>query len=163
VAISCSIFSWAPERRSWQPSGLGGASAGSHRSGLCRCGNRTLVGQDVAPRSPWQNAYVERLIGSIRRECLDHMILVTKAIFCWVFALIAGFGAASWTAAAKSGRFARLNSLFWRFAGASQTIPAPQNNAPRATASAALGDLGGLLGWGWRGPRIPLLTAARAN
>ena len=25
-----------------------------------------------APRSPWQRAYVERLIGSIRRECLDH-------------------------------------------------------------------------------------------
>ncbi len=28
-----------------------------------------------APRSPWQNAYVERLIGSIRRECLDHLII----------------------------------------------------------------------------------------
>jgi hypothetical protein len=27
-----------------------------------------------APRSPWQRAYVERLIGSIRRECLDHVI-----------------------------------------------------------------------------------------
>jgi hypothetical protein len=25
----------------------------------------------IAPRSPWQNPYVERLIGSIRRECLD--------------------------------------------------------------------------------------------
>ena len=28
-----------------------------------------------APRSPWQRAYVERLIGSIRRECLDHIIV----------------------------------------------------------------------------------------
>jgi transposase InsO family protein len=28
-----------------------------------------------APRSPWQRAYVERLIGSVRRECLDHMIV----------------------------------------------------------------------------------------
>ena len=27
-----------------------------------------------APRSPWQNGYVERLIGSIRRECTDHII-----------------------------------------------------------------------------------------
>src|SRR5215469_9542352 len=27
-----------------------------------------------APRSPWQRAYVERVIGSIRRECLDHVI-----------------------------------------------------------------------------------------
>ncbi|WP_425905566.1 integrase core domain-containing protein [Nitrobacter sp. TKz-YC02] len=26
-------------------------------------------------RSPWQNAYVERLIGSIRRECLDHVVV----------------------------------------------------------------------------------------
>jgi len=28
-----------------------------------------------APRSPWQRAYVERVIGSIRRECLDHVIM----------------------------------------------------------------------------------------
>ncbi len=30
----------------------------------------------TAPRSPWQNPYVERLIGSIRRECLDHVIIM---------------------------------------------------------------------------------------
>jgi transposase InsO family protein len=30
----------------------------------------------IAPRSPWQNPYVERLIGSIRRECLDHVIVL---------------------------------------------------------------------------------------
>jgi len=29
----------------------------------------------TAPRSPWQNAYAERVIGSIRRECLNHMIV----------------------------------------------------------------------------------------
>jgi transposase InsO family protein len=29
----------------------------------------------TAPRSPWQNGYVERLIGSIRRECLDHLVV----------------------------------------------------------------------------------------
>ena len=29
-----------------------------------------------APRSRWQRAYVERLIGSIRRECLDHVIVL---------------------------------------------------------------------------------------
>jgi putative transposase len=28
-----------------------------------------------APRSPWQRAHIERLIGSIRRECLDHLIV----------------------------------------------------------------------------------------
>ena len=29
----------------------------------------------TAKRSPWQNAYAERLISSIRRECLDHIIV----------------------------------------------------------------------------------------
>src|SRR5881396_1531083 len=29
----------------------------------------------IAPRSPWQNPYVERLVGSIRRECLDQVIV----------------------------------------------------------------------------------------
>ena len=28
-----------------------------------------------SPRSPWQNGYAERLIGSIRRECLDHVVV----------------------------------------------------------------------------------------
>jgi transposase InsO family protein len=32
----------------------------------------------IAPRSPWQNPYVERLIGSVRRECLDHMIVPSE-------------------------------------------------------------------------------------
>jgi transposase InsO family protein len=44
----------------------------------------TLQGMNIeevrtAPRSPWQNAYVERVIGSIRRECLDHVIVVNAA------------------------------------------------------------------------------------
>jgi len=32
-----------------------------------------------APRSPWQRAYVERVIGSIRRECLDHVIVLHES------------------------------------------------------------------------------------
>jgi len=31
-----------------------------------------------APRSPWQRAYVDRVIGSIRRECLDHLIIFNE-------------------------------------------------------------------------------------
>ena len=32
----------------------------------------------TAPRSPWQNAHVERVIGSIRRECLDHVVIFNE-------------------------------------------------------------------------------------
>ena len=30
----------------------------------------------IAPASPWQNGFAERLIGSIRRECLDHIVVL---------------------------------------------------------------------------------------
>jgi hypothetical protein len=33
----------------------------------------------IAPRSPWQNGHVERLIGSIRRECLDHVVVLGES------------------------------------------------------------------------------------
>jgi transposase InsO family protein len=33
----------------------------------------------VAPASPWQNGFAERLIGSIRRECVDHLIVLGEA------------------------------------------------------------------------------------
>jgi len=32
----------------------------------------------TAPRSPWQSPYVERLMGSVRRECLDHIIVINE-------------------------------------------------------------------------------------
>ena len=45
---------------------------------------RRLAGMGItevvsAPASPWQNPYVERLIGSIRRACLDHVIIINEA------------------------------------------------------------------------------------
>ena len=33
----------------------------------------------IAPASPWQNGFAERLIGSIRRECVDHMVVLSEA------------------------------------------------------------------------------------
>ena len=33
----------------------------------------------ISPRSPWQNPYVERLIGTVRRECLDRMLVFGEA------------------------------------------------------------------------------------
>src|SRR4026209_859563 len=34
-----------------------------------------LRDRPISPRSPWQNPYVERLIGTLRRECLDHVLI----------------------------------------------------------------------------------------
>ena len=45
------------------------------RQRLLNLGIKEVV---IAPRSPWQNPYVERLIGSIRRECLDHVIVLNE-------------------------------------------------------------------------------------
>jgi transposase InsO family protein len=33
----------------------------------------------IAPASPWQNSFAERLIGSIRRECVDHVVVLGEA------------------------------------------------------------------------------------
>src|SRR6266481_3247115 len=38
----------------------------------------------IAPASPWQNSFVERLIGSIRRECVDHIIVLGEAHLRWI-------------------------------------------------------------------------------
>src|SRR5258708_1937513 len=45
----------------------------------------------TAPRSPWQNGHAERLIGSIRRECLDHIVVFGNAHLCRIFAASAGY------------------------------------------------------------------------
>jgi hypothetical protein len=54
---------------------------------------RTMGTRDrpTVPRSPWQNAYVERLIGSIRRECLDHMIMFGEAHLRRILAAYAAY------------------------------------------------------------------------
>ncbi len=44
-----------------------------------------------APRSPWQNPYVERVIGSVRRECLDHVIVLNEAHLCRILAAYVGY------------------------------------------------------------------------
>jgi transposase InsO family protein len=40
----------------------------------------------TAPRSPWQNPFAERLIGSIRRECLDHVLVLSERHLCRILA-----------------------------------------------------------------------------
>jgi transposase InsO family protein len=45
----------------------------------------------IAPRSPWQNGHVDRLIGSIRRECLDHVVIFGEAHLRRVLRTYAGY------------------------------------------------------------------------
>ena len=45
----------------------------------------------TAPRSPRQNAYVERLIGSVRRECTDHVIVFGESHLRRIMSLYASY------------------------------------------------------------------------
>jgi hypothetical protein len=47
----------------------------TNRDRCCDADPDQLWDKPTAPASPWQNGLAERLIGSIRRECLDHIIV----------------------------------------------------------------------------------------
>jgi transposase InsO family protein len=47
-----------------------------------RIGAMGIRDQPISPRSPWQNGYAERLIGSIRRDCLDHVVVLSERHLC---------------------------------------------------------------------------------
>lgn len=51
----------------------------SYGAELCRQVDAMGITEVVsAARSPWQNAYVERVIGSLRRECLDYIVILNE-------------------------------------------------------------------------------------
>jgi len=55
------------------------------RDSVCADVATTIGGMNIqavrtAPRSPWQNAHAEPVIGSIRRECLDHVIVMNAGL-----------------------------------------------------------------------------------
>ncbi len=90
----------------------------------------------TAPRSPWQNPYVERLIGSVRRECLDHVIVwnerslrrTLRSYFALLPALPNSLGVGQGRSGVKSRREARMwahrrDSSAWR---TPSPIPTPR-------------------------------------
>jgi len=46
-----------------------------------RLRTRGIRDRPISPRSPWQNAYVERLIGTLRREYSNHILIYGEALF----------------------------------------------------------------------------------
>jgi transposase InsO family protein len=45
----------------------------------------------TSPRSPWQNPYAERLIGTLRRECLDHVLIFGERHLRRILALYSSY------------------------------------------------------------------------
>jgi hypothetical protein len=61
-----------------------------------------------APRAPWQRAYVERVIGSVRRECLDHVIVFHESSLRRLYRLQLLVGTLPRTGAQRRICFTRL-------------------------------------------------------
>ena len=57
----------------------------------CRLRAMGIRDKPTAPASPWQNGFAERLIGSIRRECVDHFIVLGEAHLRRILRAYAGY------------------------------------------------------------------------
>jgi len=60
----------------------------------------------TAPRSPWQSPYVERLIGSVRRECLDHVVVLNERHLRRIFGMYF-----EWTCITAVARIFHCNAM----------------------------------------------------
>jgi hypothetical protein len=95
-----------------------GISGSEVRRCLAGLNNEEVV---TAPRSPWQNPFVERLIGSIRRECLNHVIMLNGDIYD-------GFCPLIWGHIIKRGRTVDwttivLSRVQWNYPSVAGSLP----------------------------------------
>jgi transposase InsO family protein len=87
VAPANRAFPWneAPHYLTRDPDNIYG-TVGTRR--VCAMGIRD---KPTTPASPWQNGFAERLIGSIRRECLDHIVVLGEAHLRRILRAYAGY------------------------------------------------------------------------
>src|SRR5262249_41825932 len=70
----------------------------------------------ISPRSPWQNPYVERLIGTVRRECLDRVLVFGEAQFSLLMLRTTMRSARTW-------RWAKTRRWVGQFSGPASLSP----------------------------------------
>jgi len=58
---------------------------------LARIRTMGIRDHPISPRSPWQNPYAERLIGTLRRDCLDHILILGERHLLWVLSLYSAY------------------------------------------------------------------------
>ena len=80
----------------------------------------------TAPRSPWQNPYVERVIGSIRRECLDHVIVVNERHLRRLLRAYVGDQPTAHAHISRSAKDTPVPRPVEKAAGASQIVARPE-------------------------------------
>lgn len=72
----------------------------------------------ISPRSPWQNGHVERLIGTVRRECFDRLLIFGEAHLRQILTLYASYHNESRT----TYRYTRMRRWVER-SNATETLP----------------------------------------
>ena len=89
-----------------------GSHASSPKRSLGMKGHATSSGIATASMvtSPWQNGFAERLIGSIRRECLDHLVILSEAHLRRILQTYA-------TQSGRTGHWTKMPGLFALFSG----------------------------------------------
>ena len=78
-----------------------------------------------APRSPWQRAYVERVIGTIRRECLDHMVVFNESSLSRHLQAFVGYSYTALARISHSTRMHRIHAVY-RSSRLAESSPSPK-------------------------------------
>jgi transposase InsO family protein len=81
---------------------------------IIRSQNALIRDKPISTGSPWQNAYAERLIGSIRRECVDHVIVLDETHLRRILAKYAAYydEARTHRSLNKDARFGKEQGIF---------------------------------------------------